>query len=71
MSDMSPPVGFDCCNCQATYEVVRVEAAPEPTTNREIVCPRCGGPLQVPEDNFILKYLLVRRSEEARLISVA
>jgi hypothetical protein len=61
MPDMSPAVAFDCYNCEATYKVVRVEAPPEPTTNCEIFCIRCGGPLHGREGNFILKYFLVGR----------
>jgi hypothetical protein len=61
MSDMSPSVTFDCYNCEATYEVVRVEAPPGSSINRDIVCIRCGGPLHGREGNFILKYFLVRR----------
>jgi hypothetical protein len=62
MSDMSPPVPFDCYNCEATYEVVRVEAPSGPTTNREIFCVRCGDTLRGREGNFILKYFLIGRS---------
>jgi len=61
MSDTSPSTAFDCYNCEATYEVVRVEAPPGSTTNHEIVCIRCGGPLHGREGNFFLKYFLVGR----------
>jgi hypothetical protein len=42
---MSPSVAFDYYNCDATYEVVRVETQPGPTPIREIFYIRCGGPL--------------------------
>jgi hypothetical protein len=53
---------FECPNCAAKYKVVRVEAPSEPTTDREIVCLSCGGPLYDREDKFLLKYFLVERS---------
>ena len=52
---------FRCPTCEAKYEVVRVEAAPRPTTDREISCLSCGGPLHGREGKFILKYFLVER----------
>jgi hypothetical protein len=36
---------FECPNCAAKYKVVRVEAPEGPTTDREIICVSCGGPL--------------------------
>jgi DNA-directed RNA polymerase subunit RPC12/RpoP len=45
MSDMSL-LNFKCPTCGAEYEVVRTEAPPGPTTDREIVCLNCGGPLR-------------------------
>jgi hypothetical protein len=60
MSDTSP-TSFNCSNCTAKYEVVRVEAPPVPTTNREITCLCCGGPLHGREEKFVLKYFLVER----------
>ena len=58
MSD-SQSVPFDCPNCGAKYEIVRVEAPP--TTDREITCVSCGGPLDAGQGAFILKYFLVER----------
>jgi len=52
---------FSCPTCGAKYEVVRVEAPPEPTTDREITCVSCGGPLHGRDGSFILKYFLVDR----------
>jgi hypothetical protein len=37
MSD-ARSVPFNCPNCGVKYEIVRVDALPGPTTNREIVC---------------------------------
>ena len=50
---------FDCPNCGAEYKVVRAEADPPP--DRQIVCRRCGAPLQGRDGKFILKYFLVGR----------
>jgi hypothetical protein len=45
--------------CAAKYEVVRVEAPPRPTIDREITCVSCGAPLNGREGQLILKYFLV------------
>jgi DNA-directed RNA polymerase subunit RPC12/RpoP len=51
---------FNCANCGAPYEVVRVEA---PTTaDGEIACLSCGVPLEAREGRFVLKYFLVGRA---------
>ena len=50
---------FTCQNCKALYQVVKVEAGPE-TTNREITCQVCGGPLAGREGKFLLKYFFLR-----------
>jgi predicted RNA-binding Zn-ribbon protein involved in translation (DUF1610 family) len=60
MSD-SPVVPFNCPECGAKYEIVRVEALPRPVTDREITCVSCGGPLDGRQGALILKYFLVER----------
>jgi hypothetical protein len=45
---------FTCPNCQALYEIVKVEAGPE-TEKREIICRACGGSLTAREGEFVLK----------------
>ena len=52
-------------NCDAYYQVVKVEAGPE-TDNREIVCRACGGPLAGREGKFVLKYFLLREAVRRR-----
>ena len=52
---------FRCPTCEAKYEVVRVEAPPGPTTDRELTCLSCGGPLDGRQGPFLLKYFLVER----------
>jgi transcription elongation factor Elf1 len=56
---------FTCPNCNALYQVVKVEAGPE-TDNREITCRVCGAPLAGREGNFVLKYFLLRKGIRAR-----
>jgi hypothetical protein len=56
---------FTCPNCQALYQIVKVEAGPE-TDNREIVCCACGGPLTGREGNLVLKYFLLRKATRFR-----
>jgi predicted Zn finger-like uncharacterized protein len=67
-----PRASFTCPNCQALYDVVKVEAGPE-TTLREVTCLSCGGPLLAREGKFVLKYFLLReasRAEKSRRRSV-
>jgi hypothetical protein len=56
---------FTCPNCQALYQIVKVEAGPE-TDSREIVCRACGGPLVGREGKFVLKYFLLRKAARTR-----
>jgi predicted RNA-binding Zn-ribbon protein involved in translation (DUF1610 family) len=50
---MDSPTQFECPNCAAQYELVRVEAPPGPTLDREITCLSCGGPLHGREGPFL------------------
>lgn len=52
---------FNCPNCEAQYRVVLAEAPPGPTTDREITCLNCGGPLSGRQGPFLLKYFLISR----------
>jgi hypothetical protein len=52
---------FHCPNCNALYQVVKVEAGPE-TLNREITCRSCGGPFPNREGKFVIKYFLLRNA---------
>src|SRR5215472_11363001 len=63
LSPMSTPqsTSFESPNCAGKYEVVRVEAPPGPTTDREITCLSCGGPLNGRQGPFLLKYFLIER----------
>ena len=60
---MSDPlsVPFECPNCGAKYEIVRIEVPPQPTTDREVRCVSCGGSLRARQGMFVLKYFLVER----------
>jgi predicted RNA-binding Zn-ribbon protein involved in translation (DUF1610 family) len=57
---MSDPqsVPFDCPNCGAKYEIVRVELAPQPTADRAITCVSCGGSLRGRHGMFVLSFLV-------------
>jgi hypothetical protein len=52
---------FLCPVCAAKYEVIGFEAPPEPTTEGELACLCCGGPLRAREGKFLLKYFLIER----------
>jgi hypothetical protein len=56
---------FTCPNCDALYQVVKVEAGPE-TDNREITCRACGGPLMARKGPFVLKYFLLGKGIRSR-----
>jgi len=49
---------FNCPNCDASYMVVQVQAAPS-TFYRQITCRSCDGPLEPQKGRFILKYFLL------------
>ena len=49
---------FNCPNCDASYMVVQVRAAPS-TLYRQITCRSCDGPLEAQKGRFILKYFLL------------
>jgi transposase-like protein len=55
---------FNCPNCSAHYEVVRVEAE-NVAVDRELACLSCGAPLQSRRGRFVLKYFLLERSYSA------
>ena len=65
MAQPLPPL-FHCSNCRAKYEVVRIEAPPGPTTDREITCVSCGGPLKGRDGKFVLKYFLIELGPRRR-----
>ena len=52
---------FVCPNCDALYELVKMEAGPE-TVDRAIACRSCGAPLLGREGQFVLKYFLLRKA---------
>jgi hypothetical protein len=59
---------FACPNCDARYEVVRVEANTA-GGGEQLTCRRCGAPLNGREGRFILKYFLVdRRGAAPKLV---
>jgi hypothetical protein len=57
--EMPEPTRFNCPNCRAEYKLVRGEADQPP--DPQMVCRRCGAPLQGRDGRFILKYFLVDR----------
>jgi hypothetical protein len=59
------PSSFHCPNCNALYQVVKVEIGPE-TVGREITCLCCEAPLIGREGNLVIKYFLVRKARRAR-----
>jgi predicted Zn finger-like uncharacterized protein len=56
---------FTCPNCQALYQVVKVEVGPE-TVDRAVSCRSCGEALPGREGNFVLKYFLLRHDGRVR-----
>ena len=52
------PSSFRCSNCNALYQVVKVEAGPD-TVDRGITCRCCEAPLIDREGNLVIKYFLL------------
>jgi predicted Zn finger-like uncharacterized protein len=52
---------FTCPNCQALYQVVKVEAGPE-SVFQEVPCRVCGALFPGREGNFVLKYFMLRKA---------
>ena len=49
---------FNCPNCDASYMVVQIQAAPA-TLYGQITCRSCDGPLEAQKGRFLLKYFLL------------
>jgi hypothetical protein len=56
---------YFCPNCNALYQIVKVEAGPE-TISSAITCRACGGPLPAREGKFVLKYFMLRKAARDR-----
>ena len=69
MPEMSEISSFQCPQCDAIYQVVRVEA--EPTSDREINCPVCRTPLRSRDGRFVLKYFLMRPPKRSHAAQVS
>jgi len=54
-------VHFNCANCDALYQKVKAEAGPE-STDCELTCRVCGGPLPAGDGQFVFKYFLLREA---------
>ena len=52
---------FKCPSCAALYQVVKAEAGPE-TKYTEIGCWICGAPFAPRDEEFVLKYFLLREA---------
>ena len=52
---------FNCPNCNALYQIVKVEAGPE-TVDRQVTCRACGCPFPGREGKFVIKYFLLRNA---------
>jgi predicted Zn finger-like uncharacterized protein len=54
-------VNFVCPHCASLYETVKASAVPNGVES-EIKCSTCRGALPSREEEFVLKYFLMRRS---------
>ncbi|MGO9699471.1 MAG: hypothetical protein ACLPX7_09440 [Xanthobacteraceae bacterium] len=52
---------FDCPKCGTPYTLLRVEADAT-SEDGEIACTVCGEPLRARDEQFVLKYFLMRRN---------
>jgi len=55
---------FQCPNCEATYNLIRVEAPPK--YDRQLACLSCGAPLRNRDGKFALKYFQIEGAREIR-----
>jgi len=55
---------FTCPNCNALYQVVKVEAGPE--TGNRVACRACSAPVAARDGEFVLKYFLLRQAIRRR-----
>ncbi len=62
---MYKAVHFNCSNCDALYQLVRVVAR-ERTTDRRVTCRVCGSPLPARKGEFICEYFLLRKATRRR-----
>ena len=67
MPDGRPPafITFTCPNCNALYQMVKVEAGPE-TVDRDVNCRSCGANLPGRDGNFVLNYFMLRKADRVR-----
>jgi hypothetical protein len=56
---MSTKPLYFCQNCNALYQIVKVEAGPE-SVSPGIICLECRAPFQERDGKFILKYFMLR-----------
>jgi hypothetical protein len=57
---------FTCPNCSALDHIVKAEAGPETTTDGDIACRICGGPLPARDEQFVLKYFSYEKRSKTR-----
>jgi hypothetical protein len=62
---MPGKLSYFCPNCNALYQLVKVDAGPE-TNDRQITCRACGAPLPAREGKFVLKYFMLREGVRVR-----
>jgi hypothetical protein len=56
---------YFCPNCNALYQIVKVEAGPE-IVSREITCRECSAPFPAREGKFVLKYFMLRKAARSQ-----
>ena len=61
-SSRAPKAFFKCPNCHALYHVIKVEAGLK-SSDREIACRVCAGPLPGRDRGFVVKYFLLRETD--------
>ena len=55
---------FNCPNCDALYQLIRIETdSVTATADRQIECLACGAPLQGRDGRYLLKYFLLDSSQ--------
>lgn len=59
LTNKGKPSFFNCPNCKALFQTVKVKAGPE-TDNQRVTCQNCGHTLVGRQGNLVVKYFYLR-----------
>jgi hypothetical protein len=65
MGTTKGPQSYFCDNCDAMYEISKIEGG-DTAADPEIACLVCGAPFAAREGAYLLKYLMLRKATRLR-----